>query len=218
MTVKDLILLRVLSILCILVLVPRVMCAQAPAPDSLPAAGTYVYAGFSGFIPMRESYRLNYSTNLAGFPIEVMGGFIVPISPSGSVPFTARYERREADFLASTSIRILSIEPGFRYFLEAQREKDVRVFGAIEALFCRATVESTYDQSRDGTVSGTAQAQQDYYNIGFGVDIGASYPLATMSGLDATVHVATYLVDPVDHGGLGNIGGVSIGLSYRHGF
>ncbi len=186
--------------------------------ESAQLSGAYLFAGFGGFIPFRDSYRLNYSTNLGGVPVELYGGVMVPVSPSAFAPVTIRYERREANFISGTAIRVISVEPGVRFYLERQRDQDLRLFGMVEALLARATVQSTYDVSSDGTVTGQASAQKDYYNLGIGLDLGMSYPLTASTALDGTVHVATYLANPVTSGGLGNIGGVSLTVVYRFGF
>src|ERR1035437_7175462 len=116
-----------------------------PAADSDQLSTTYLFAGLGGFIPMRDSYRLNYSTKLAGVPLEIQGGVMMPISPSLLVPVTVRDQRREANFIAGTSISVISVEPGVRLYLERQRDRDLRLFGMVEALLARATVQSTYD-------------------------------------------------------------------------
>ncbi|MDP4198375.1 MAG: hypothetical protein Q8922_04345 [Bacteroidota bacterium] len=195
-------------------------CAESSAQsqtsaDTTQLSSAHLFAGFGGFIPLRDSYRINYSTNLGGLPLEVFGGVMMPISVSTLVPVTIRYERRAANFITGTSIGVISIEPGVRYYLEHQRDRDLRLFGMIEALLARATVQSTYDASADGTVTGQAAVSKDYFNMGIGLDVGASYPLSPSSAIDGIVHVATYLGNPVSSGGLGNIGGVSLDLMYR---
>ena len=203
----------------LVMVLPLVAFAQAGTMDSSKQeSSSYVFAGIGGFIPLDESYRINYSTNLGGIPIEVMGGFLFPISANSFVPLTARYERRTANFVTNTSIEVLSIEPGFRFFLEPEREKDLRLFGAAEMLLGQAVVHGTYDVSNDGTVVGSAPAEKDYLDLGFGFDLGLTYPFSPTTALDATVHLAIYVTSPVSQGGLGNIGGVSLTAAYRFGF
>jgi hypothetical protein len=196
--------------------------AQRAAKDSTKAIdrpiSAYVFGGIGGFIPMGESYRINYSTNLGGLPIEVTGGVLFPVTEAIFTPITFRYERREANFIAGTSIAVLSIEPGIRVYFEKQREKDFRVFGGIEALIAQASVMGTYDASPDGNSITPEPAAKDYFDLGLGFDIGLVYPLTATTALDGTVHTAIYFSSSVASGGLGNIGGVSLTVAYRFGF
>jgi hypothetical protein len=205
-----------LSAIVLLVIAGSSACAQGPADSSQTA--TYVFAGVGGFIPIRESYRINYSTSLGGLPIEVMGGVLMPVSEATSVPLTVRYERREASFVSSTSISVLSFEPGVRYYLERQRHGDIRIFGGLSGLIAQATVQGTYDATSDGSSPEPATTSKSYLNFGLGIDIGATYPIASQSWLDAVIHIANYLGSPISTGGIGNIGGVSLGAAYRIGF
>jgi hypothetical protein len=191
---------------------------NATMADSSKLGTTYLFAGIGGFIPMRESYRLNYSTKLAGIPLELSGGFMFPVSASVLVPVTVRYLRRAANFISSTTISVLSIEPGVRFYLEKERPHDLRIFGAVEGLVAQASVAANYDVSSNGEVTSSAQAAKDYYNFGFGFDLGVTYPLTESSALDGSVHTGLYFASPVTRGGLGNIGGVSLTVAYRIGF
>jgi hypothetical protein len=189
--------------------------SEAPARAEVSSA--YLFAAIGGFIPLDESYRINYSTNLGGLPIELSGGFLFPAG-NIFVPITARYIRREANFVTGTSIGVLSVEPGVRFFLEREHDRDLRMFGAVEALLGQASAKGNYEVSTDGTMSGTAAAQTNYYDLGLGFDLGLMYPFTATTALDAIVHIAIFLASPVDHGGLGNIGGVSLTAAYRFGF
>ncbi len=179
---------------------------------------TYLFAGIGGFIPLNESYRVNYSTNLGGLPIEMSGGFLFPVGPGVFVPITARYVRREANFVTGTSVEVLSVEPGVRFFLERKHARDLRMFGAVEALLGQAAVQGNYDVSNDGAVTGSALAHKNYLDLGMGFDLGLTYPLTPATALDAMVHIAIFMTSPIANGGLGNIGGVSITAAYRFGF
>ncbi|MFI5202257.1 MAG: hypothetical protein ACHQNE_07710 [Candidatus Kapaibacterium sp.] len=194
--------------------------SNSSVADSTPkdASSAYLFAGIGGFIPLDESYRVNYSTSLGGIPMEVSGGFLFPVGPGVFVPLTARYVRREANFVTGTSIEVLSIEPGIRFFLEREHEHDLRMFGAVEALLGQATVQGNYDATADGTTISAATAQSNYYDLGLGFDLGLTYPLTSTTALDASVHIAIFLASPVTQGGLGNIGGVSLTAAYRFGF
>lgn len=192
--------------------------AGAQSIDSTSPSETYIFAGFGGFIPIRESYRLNYSTSLGGIPLEVMGGVMMPVSHTTLVPLTIRYQRREAKFVSSTSIGVLSFEPGARFFLERERRNDIRLFGGIEGLLAEATVQGQYESTSDGTTPIAATASKIYMNYGIGLDLGATYELAPASAIDVIIHIANYFGSPISSGGVGNLGGVSIGVAYRAGF
>ncbi len=183
-------------------------------------SSTYLFAGAGGFIPLDDSYRVNYSTNLGGLPIEINGGFLFPVSASSFVPLTVRYTRRTANFVSGMSIEVLSIEPGYRLFLDPEHERghDLRLFGAAEALLGQAFVEGQYDASADGTTTASMIAGRDYLDLGLGVDLGLTYPFTASTGLDAMVHIAVYFTSPILQGGLGDIGGVSLTAAYRFGF
>jgi hypothetical protein len=186
------------------------------APDT--TWPTYVFAGIAGFIPTQEGYRINYSTSLAGLPIELNAGLIFPATPGVFVPLTVRYLHREAKFISGTTISVLSIEPGVRFFLERARANDLRLFGAIEALFARAIADGTIDATHDGANPSEMLAESQFLNYGVGVDLGLTYALNPNSSLDGLAHVATYFGSTVDHGGLGDIGGVSLVIDCRVGF
>jgi hypothetical protein len=180
----------------------------------------YAIMGVGGFIPLQESYRLNYSTNLGGLPIEVDGGFIFPVTDAILTPVIFRYERRTANFIDGTSIAVFSIEPGIRFYLEPQHDRDFRIFGAVEGLLAQANVTSTFEALADANsiVALAAPVMKDYFDFGIGFDIGLVYPLTETTALDGTVHTAIYFGSPVTSGGIGNIGGVSLSIAYRFGF
>jgi len=188
------------------------------SPVQADGSSAYLFAAIGGFIPLDDSYRVNYSTSLGALPIEVSGGFLFPVGPGVFVPLTARYIRRVANFVTGTSIEVLSIEPGVRFFLEREHEHDLRMFGAVEALLGQATVQGNYDVSADGTTTNAAVAQSNYYDLGVGFDLGLTYPFTSTTALDAMVHIAIFMSSSVTQGGLGNIGGVSLTAAYRFGF
>ena len=206
-----------LAFVCVALWLAIPSIGRAQSADSSLFA-TYIFAGIGGFIPTQEGYRLNYSTSFAGLPIELSGGLLFPASPSVFVPITVRYINREAKFISGTSLSVLSIEPGVRFFLEHERKNDLRLFGAIEALFARATATGTFSATHDGQNPSDAIAQAQYVNYGLGVDLGLTYPLNINSSLDGMAHVATYFGSPTNTGGLGDIGGVSLVILYRVGF
>jgi len=193
--------------------------AQTPAKaDSIELKSTYIFAGIGAFIPTGQSYAVNYSTKLAGLPVELSGGLMFPISNDIFFPLTVRYVRRVANFVDGAAIHVLSIEPGARIYLERQRTGDLRLFGAVSGLLTQASVSGNYFVSKNGTVTGTALAEQPYLDIGIGLDLGFSYPLTQSAAFDASVHIAVYFASPVSSGGLGNIGGISLCGVYRFGF
>lgn len=198
--------------------------AQTLPTDSSQLRTTYIFVGIGGFVPMTDSYRLNYSTRLAGVPVEINGGFVFPISRDVLAPVTVRYVRREANFIDGTAIKVLSLEPGVRFYLEKEGNGDLRIFGGVEGLIAQASVSSVFDVTTyDPTsnvveVTGRAAAGKDYFNFGIGFDVGIAYPLTASTALDGIVHTAMFLANPVSHGGLGNIGGVSLTAAYRFGF
>jgi hypothetical protein len=195
-----------------------------PSATASETSITYIYAAIGGFIPTGKSYSLNFSNKFAGLPIEISGGLMFPVGHDVFVPFTVRYDRRVANFITGMSMAVTSIEPGVRYFFEKENLHDLRIFGAVEGLLADASVSGTYDvlpepsSAMGGMVTGTGQAQRDYFNVGIGFDLGLTYPFTPTTSLEADVHLATFLLDPVSSGGLGNIGGVSISVAYRFGF
>jgi hypothetical protein len=199
-----------------------VACAQTKGlstPAMQPDAyTTYLFAGIGGFIPASKSYSENYSTSLGGIPIEISGGLMFPVGNDVFVPFTVRYVRREANFVTGMSIEVTSIEPGVRFFFEHSHDREIRLFGGAELLLADASTVGLYDVSPNGTVTGMALAQRDYFNLGLGFDFGLTYPFTPTTALDLTVHLAAFLASPIADGGLGNLGGVSITGGYRFGF
>jgi len=193
-------------------------CQQPVSPATADSNTTYIFAGIGGFIPTQDAYRINYSTKTAALPVEVNGGFLFPVSHVILVPLTVRYIRREAIFVSGMSIGVLSLEPGVRFFLEPARDKDLRLFAGVEGLLVKTSVSGVFDLSSDGSVTGSASNTKDYFNYGAGLDLGLTYPLTHTTALDGIVHVAFFFGDPVEHGGLGNIGGVSLVAAYRFGF
>ena len=200
---------------------------SAPAADALttsaeaapdPLKLTHLFFSIGGFIPVNESYRLNYGASLGGLPIEVAGGLMFPVSRDLLVPITLRYERRAAKFIDQATVRTVSLEPGVRWYLEKERPHDLRIFGGGFLVLAQSTASGSYDVSSDGAVYSSAIASKIHSNIGLAFDLGLSYPLAPESAVDATVHTASFFSDASQTGGLGNVGGVSITLGYRTAF
>lgn len=196
---------------------PRLRAEQDTSKIVLPGTA-YLFVGVSGFIPFKESYRINYSTKVAGLPIELNGGLSFPINGTVLVPFTVRYIRRTVTLVPDLTLSMIDIEPGVRVYLEKYEERELRFYAGASAILARATIHATYDVSAAGAVTGQASASKDYINYGVGIDLGLAYPLTETSAIDGGVHLGILLGSPVAHGGLGNIGGVSIGATYRIGF
>jgi hypothetical protein len=209
----------------VLVLLPCTQRAQAQNTNLFDAdtaivlpSTAYLFAGVAGFLPFNQSYRLNYSTSLAGLPIEVNGGLSFPINEKTVVPFTVRYIRRTVTLIPGMDLKMFDFEPGVRVFLEKYTPKEFRFYGGASLILAEATVTAQYNASQDGLTTTPATASKEYLNLGVGFDLGLSYPLTQMTAIDFGAHLGILLLDPEAHGGLGNIGGVSLGGAYRFGF
>jgi hypothetical protein len=222
--------LRALPAMLVVLMTGTICFAQTKQPGTLPPAAqpsiahdadantTYIFAAIGTLIPTSESYRLNFTNSFVGLPIEISGGLLFPVGRDIFVPFTVRYDRRTANFITGMSMEVTSIEPGVRYYFQRENAHDFRIFGGVEGLLADASVSGSYVVSSDGTVMGTAVAQRDYFNVGLGFDLGLTYPLTPTTSLEAIVHLAAFLADPVANGGLGNIGGISLSAAYCFGF
>jgi hypothetical protein len=205
-------------LLVVLLLIPASSLSAQVIPDSAKLLPDVVLFGeAAGFIPFSQSYRINYQTSLAGLPIEVVGGMCFPITPSLSALFEFRYKRRTADFVPDFRIKTLEIELGVWDYLEKEHPGDLRLYGSAGLLLCQSTAAGTLDATADGVNIVQSEVSQDYFNIGIGLGLGIEYPLSPTSGINFGLHIGVYFVDPIATGGLGNIGGVSIGLGYRFG-
>lgn len=201
-----------------------------PIADILPGASeitTYAGFGVGGFLPMRESFRINYSTELIGLPIELLGFVQFPITESMHTHVAVRFIRREANFIGNTEIRMVQLEPGIRYYLQPPEitrtddgsfKTELGLFAGAGGQISRTTVYGVIQETRDGSDPKPREVSKDHFNLGLGLDLGLTYPFSASSFVDAGVHVSTYLNDPVKLGGLGNLGGVSFNAAYRFGF
>ncbi|MEP7235725.1 MAG: outer membrane beta-barrel protein [Ignavibacteriota bacterium] len=208
---------RLLILLPIFLSCSGMALAQSVPDSTTPLPEIIVFAEVSGFIPFSQSYRINYQTNLGGLPIEVTGGIGFPLNPSLSGIFSIRYKRRAAIFIPDFQIKTLEIELGLRGYLEKEHEKDLRLYGSGGPLLARSTVTGNLDATGDGHNITVTEVSQDYYNVGLGIGLGIEYPTARNSGLYFGFQIGIYFADKVETGGLGNIGGVSIGLGYHSG-
>lgn len=199
----------------------------AIAGATAPIITTYAGFGVAGFLPMRESFRINYSTDLIGIPVEAFGFVQFPISEKWATNVALRYTRREANFIGNTEIRMVQLEPSLRYYLEpafvgmtddGAPKHEFGLFAGLGGQVSRTTVYGVIQETIDGTNPHPREVSKDHYNLGIGIDIGLTYPFSVSSFVDAGIHVSTYLNDPVKQGGLGNLGGVSFNAAYRFGF
>ena len=199
-----------------LVLQSRESFAQSPgaAPAGAPTS-SFVSVGVGAFIPLEQSYRLNYSTSVAGIPVELDGALLLPITPSLLLDVGVSYIDRKANFISDTYISSLQIEPGLRIFLEPQRPSDFRVFALAGFVISRSAVSSNVDATADGNDPVTADVRRTYLPIGAHFGLGLSYPISEQSNIDAIVRTSIFFGSPASSGGLGNIGGVSLIAAYR---
>jgi hypothetical protein len=189
----------------------------AQETSMLPYTITF-YAEGSGFIAIRETYRLNYESDLGGLPIEIAGGLQFPIDHRLSAGLTARYRRRTVSFIPDVSLRSLELEPGIQYYLEEPQPGDIRIVGDVGLILGRMTAEGPIESTTDGQTVETRTVAKDYLNLGFGVGLGIEYPFSDLSAAFAHVHLSTFMLDPIEEGGLGNVGGISVGLGYKVSF
>jgi hypothetical protein len=225
----------VLTVVLLMILLQGAPRAEAQEPEKrpsdlmplTPAITTYAGLGLGAFLPMRESFRLNYSTDLAGVPLEVLGFVQFPITERTITHVQVRFTRREANFIENSEIRMVQLEPSMRYYLqppsidkteEGDRKTEFGLFAGFGGQISRTTVYGIVQETPDGNDPHPREVTKDHYNLGIGVDLGLTYPFSLASFVDAGIHVSTYLNDPVKLGGLGNLGGVSFNVAYRFGF
>jgi hypothetical protein len=224
-----------MSFRSLVLLILLIACTSVRAQNSALDGGlaaervitTYAGFGFGGFLPMRESFRINYSTDLAGLPIELLGFVQFPLSEKTITHVQIRFTRREANFIENTEIRMVQLEPSLRYYLQppfigkaedGEKKTEFGLFTGLGGQISRTTVYGSVQETQDGNDPHPREVTKDHYNLGVGIDVGLTYPFSVASFVDAGIHVSTYLNDPVAMGGLGNLGGVSFNVAYRFGF
>lgn len=196
---------------------PRQVAAQPIVADTLVPSFHIMIDG-SGFIPFNSSYRINYESNLLGTPIELSGGFDFPVNQSFASELMIRYRRRSALYVSDFSISTIEIEPGIRAFLEKSHPNDLRLYATAGLLLIRSTVSGVLQSTKDGGDLMPMNASKDYYNIGIGLGLGVEYGLDLHSSFYAGLKVGVYLANSTKTGGLGNAGGLSLGIGYRYAF
>lgn len=198
----------------------------------VPEITTFAGVGVGGFVPMRESFRVNYSTDLAGLPIEILAFVQFPLSEQIFSHVGMRFIRRTADFISEAEIRMVQLEPSIRYYVQpptivrlpdangvfSDVRRELGLFLGAGGQISRSTVYGVIQETPDGEDPQRREVTKDHYNLGVGLDVGLSYPATETQYLDFGIHVSTYLNDPVKLGGLGNLGGVSFNVAYRFGF
>ena len=204
-----------LTIILCSTVTPKVVTAQIIAGQDKALPNLILTTEVSGFVPFRESYRINYQTSLAGLPIEFAVGLHFPVSLSLATVLEFRYKRRTAIFIPDFQIKTVEVEIGVHDYLEKEHQNDLRLFGKAGLLLCRSTASGKIDGSHDGSIVVSSTVSKDYYNIGLGLGLGIEYPLSQISSVYAGVHLSVYFIDKIATGGLGNVGGLSIGFGYQ---
>jgi opacity protein-like surface antigen len=192
--------------------------AQAGAESFTETRNATLFAEIGGYIPFKDSYKINYGTNTIGLPVELSIGMLFPASERLSAGAILRYKRREANFVSNMSISTVELYPSVMYYLEQPQFNELLLYGRAGLLLARSVAKGESLVTKDGSDPIESTVSKDYYNIGFGIGLGLEYPLNNYSTLFADLHVGMYFADPVKGGGLGNIGGVTIGVGYSIGF
>ncbi len=188
---------------------------KAQPTETQPLAQFHIIVEADGFIPFNQSYRINYESKLIGLPIELALAVDFPINQTLASAIGVRYRRRSALFISNFTITSLEIDPGVRVYLEKERSHDFRLFGSAGLLLARSTVSGILDETNDGNSTESRTVSKEYFNIGIALGLGIEYPISSVSAMFAGLRIGLYFLDPVRTGGLGNAGGVSVGLGYK---
>lgn len=200
---------------------------QTQMPPAESIITTYAGIGVGGFIPMQESFRGNYSTDLAGLPFELHGFVQFPASTRTLAHVGIRFTRSEAIAFTATEIRMVQLEPGVRYYIQppermqaedGSMRSELGLYAGVGGQISRTSVYGLIQETQNGEFPQPREVTKDHYNLGVGLDIGLTYPFSARNFLDAGLHISSYLNDQSRLGGLGNIGGVSFNAAYRFGF
>lgn len=189
--------------------------AQSASVPLAPAS--YVLVGLGAFLPLEQSYRINYSTKTLGLPIELDASLLMPVTPTVLLQLSATYLDRTANFINDTRISSVMISPGVRVYLEPERPKDFRIFAIAGFVLSRSAVSSVVEATPDGEDPVPQSITRTYLPLGGAAGLGLTYPLSAQTAIDATVRATVFFGSPASSGGLGNIGGVSLIASYRFG-
>jgi len=172
----------------------------------------------NGYVSFKDSYKINYETNTFGLPVEYGIGLLFPASTRLSAGVLLHYKSRDAIFVNEMSISSFEIVPTVQYYLDEPVPKELHLYGRAGIGFIRSTAEGVIQATTDGTNVSSLKVSRPYYNIGIALGLGIVYPIGSLSGITAGLDVRTYFADPTSSGGLGNIGGVCIGIGYALGF
>lgn len=172
----------------------------------------------NGYVSFKDSYKINYETSTFGLPVEYGIGLLFPASNRLSAGMLLHYKSRDAMFVNEMSISSLEVVPTVQYYLDEPIPKELHLFGRAGIGFIRSTAKGVIQATPDGGNISNMKVSRQYYNVGIALGLGIIYPIGTLSGITAGLDVRTYFADPTASGGLGNIGGVSIGVGYALGF
>lgn len=172
----------------------------------------------NGFISFKDSYTINYESNTLGLPVEFGAGLLFPTSKRLSAGVLLHYKTRKALFVQEMYISSLEITPSIQYYLDEPVPNELRLYGRTGIGFVRSTAQGIIQATSDGSNISSMKVSRAYYNVGLAIGLGIVYPIGDYSGISAGFDVRTYFADATSLGGLGNIGGVSIGIGYMLGF
>lgn len=172
----------------------------------------------NGYISFKDSYKINYETSTFGLPVELGIGLLFPASKRLSAGVLLHYKSRDAIFVNEMSISSLEVVPTVQYYLDEPMPEELHLFGRVGIGFIRSTAEGVIQATTDGSNVSNMKVSRPYYNVGIALGLGISYPIGALSGITAGLDVRTYFADATSSGGLGNIGGVCIGIGYAFGF
>ncbi len=172
----------------------------------------------NGYVSFKDSYKINYETSTFGLPVEYGIGLLFPASSRLSAGVLLHYKSRDAIFVNEMSISSLEIVPTVHYYLDEPVPNEIHLFGRAGVGFSRSTAEGVIQATTDGSNVSNLKVSRPYYNVGITLGLGIVYPIGSLSGITAGLDVRTYFADPTSSGGLGNIGGVCIGIGYALGF
>jgi hypothetical protein len=206
------------KVLALLVAIFLELCRTSPTFSQTENSYAVLLVEANGYMPFKDSYKINYETSTLGLPFEYSIGLLFPASSRLSIGGIVHYRSREAAFVGDMSVSNLEITPSIQYYLEEPVPKEIRIYGRTGVSFVRSNAQGVIRATTDGTTFNDKKVSRHYYNAGIAVGLGVMYPIGSLSGITAALDVRTYFGDPVSSGGLGNIGGVSVGIGYALGF
>lgn len=151
-------------------------------------------------------------------PIEMGIGLLFPASNRLSAGMLVHFKSRDAIFVNEMSISSLEVVPTVQYYLDEPVPKELHLFGRAGVAFIRSTAEGIIQSTTNGTNVSELKVSRPYYNVGLAIGLGIVYPIGSYSGITAGLDIRSYFADATSSGGLGNVGGVCIGIGYALGF